>query len=158
MKWKVLEGRVHDLIQVPSRNLLGGTEEDCEKHPSGWSVPAEIRRKHLPNTSLQRYCHAIPTLLCSVINKTASSWNYFHLRLRFCHLPVSLKREGAFCVVDEMSVVTLNYLKSDLFVSIPPFTCFKWVLRLPVSLQRNIVFIIFQLHAQVRGLTLSEHP
>jgi hypothetical protein len=47
-----MEGSTRGVIEVVSRNLRGGTEENHEKYGRIGGVPAEIQTDNLANTSV----------------------------------------------------------------------------------------------------------
>jgi hypothetical protein len=54
-----LEGSYRVLIEVASRNFLGGTEEYHRKIGIA-GVPSGVRNKHLPKTCLELYNYTSP--------------------------------------------------------------------------------------------------
>jgi hypothetical protein len=54
---RIWKEAVSDIIDVLTRYLSGGTEEQYRRLNRGVGVPAKIRTESLPNTSLQRYRH-----------------------------------------------------------------------------------------------------
>jgi hypothetical protein len=52
------EGSCRDLFEVITRGLPGGTEDNHGASVRTGGVPAEIRTKHLPNTSSELYRYA----------------------------------------------------------------------------------------------------
>jgi hypothetical protein len=55
---KDIEGSGHRLIEVPSRNLTGGTEKPTKSLIRMTKIYTEIRTGHFPNTSPERYHYA----------------------------------------------------------------------------------------------------
>jgi hypothetical protein len=55
LRTKATEFGFFSLIEVTSRNLPGGTEEEHEKHSQDSRVLADFWTKHIPNTSLERH-------------------------------------------------------------------------------------------------------
>jgi hypothetical protein len=82
-KWirKDFKGDDRDLIEVLSRHLPGGTEENYETSVRIASVPAEIRTEHIPNTSLERYRYTNllgKTLVTCSETSTHATWVIIH--------------------------------------------------------------------------------